>query len=365
MKTRFLDLGSAYSELKSEIDDAIARVMTSGWYVGGQEVEAFEEEFATYCGARFAVGVANGLDALTLSLRAMGLQPGDEVIVPANTYIATWLAVTICGGKVVPVEPDPITFNVCPNAAARSITKKTKFILPVHLYGLPADLTPIYQLAEENELQVLEDGAQAHGARYHGHRIGSFGKTVAWSFYPGKNLGAMGDGGAVTTNDPTVAYRLKHLRNYGSAIKYINEERGFNSRLDPLQAAILRVKLKRLDDWNNRRQLIADFYFNALSATNLKLPITPRELTHAWHLYVVRSERRDDFQKHLSALGIETLIHYPIPPHLQKAYSDHGFSANSFPITERIARTCLSLPIGPHLPLAAAEEVAAAILRIT
>jgi dTDP-4-amino-4,6-dideoxygalactose transaminase len=364
IKTRFLDLGAAYSELKAEIDEAIARVMASGWYVGGQEVEAFEEEFADHCGAKFAVGVANGLDALTLSLRAMGLKPDDEVIVPANTYIATWLAVTICGGKVVPVESDPITFNICPNAAARAVTKETKFILPVHLYGLPADLTPIYQLAEKHGLQVLEDGAQAHGARYRGRRIGSFGKTVAWSFYPGKNLGAMGDGGAVTTNEPQIADRIKLLRNYGSSVKYVNNERGFNSRLDPLQAAILRVKLKHLDDWNNRRRLVADIYSSALGEANLKLPDTPRGRSHAWHLYVILSERRDHLQQQLSAAGIETLIHYPIPPHLQKAYRDHRFVADSFPVTEQIARTCLSLPMGPHLPLTVAEEIAATICSI-
>lgn len=361
--TRFLDLGAAYLELKDEIDEAVARVMTSGWYIGGKEVEQFEEQFAAYCGAKFAVGVANGLDALVLALRALNLKHGDEVIVPANTYIATWLAVTNCGGKVVPVEPDPSTLNICPNAIAQAVTHKTKFILPVHLYGLPADLTPIYQIADRFRVQILEDGAQAHGAAYRGKKIGSFGKTVAWSFYPGKNLGAMGDAGAVTTDDPDVADRIRRLRNYGSSVKYINEERGANSRLDPLQAAILSVKLKHLDEWNRRRSSIAEFYANSLGSTDLILPTTPKDHTHVWHLYVVRCARRDHLQKKLSAAGIETLIHYPVPPHLQKAYADHGFSSNDFPRSEELATTCLSLPIGPHMSQSDARKVVETILR--
>jgi dTDP-4-amino-4,6-dideoxygalactose transaminase len=246
----FLDLKAPYLELKAETDAAIARVVGSGWYVGGPEVEAFEAEYAQYCGAAHAVGVANGLDALHLALRAMGVGVGDEVIVPSNTYIATWLAVSQCGGTPVPVEPDERTYNINPALIEAAITPKTKAILPVHLYGQPADMDAILAVARQHKLLVLEDGAQAHGARYKGKRLGAHGHAVAWSFYPGKNLGAMGDGGAVTTNDADLAERIRVLRNYGSRVKYVNDVQGYNSRLDPLQAAILRVKLAHLDEWN-------------------------------------------------------------------------------------------------------------------
>ena len=253
----FLDLKSPYLELKQELDEAIARVVSSGWFVGGDECDQFEAEYATYCGATHAVGVANGLDALHLALRAMDVGPGDEVIVPSNTYIATWLAVSQCGATPVPVEPDARTYNIDPALIEAAITPRTKVILPVHLYGQPADMDPILAIARKHGLRVLEDGAQAHGARYKGQRLGAHGDAVAWSFYPGKNLGAMGDGGAVTTNDAQLADRIRVLRNYGSRVKYVNEVQGYNSRLDPLQAAILRVKLAHLDEWNARRSAIA------------------------------------------------------------------------------------------------------------
>ncbi|MDR3448854.1 MAG: DegT/DnrJ/EryC1/StrS family aminotransferase [Alphaproteobacteria bacterium] len=349
MTIPFLDIFVGYRELKAEIDSAIARVLDSGWYILGPEVEAFEEEWAAYCGTAHAVGVANGLDALTLALRALGVGCGDEVIVPSNTYIATWLAVSHCGATPVPVEPDEKTFNIDPELIEAAITPRTRAILPVHLYGQPVDLDPILAVARRHGLYVVEDGAQAHGARYKGKRLGGHGDVVAWSFYPGKNLGALGDGGAVTTNNPEIADRIRVLRNYGSRVKYVNEVQGFNSRLDPLQAAVLRVKLAHLDQWNARRATMAEQYSSGLAASGLILPETPDWADPAWHLYVIRSARRDALQKSLTALGVGTLIHYPIPPHLQGAYRQDSWATGSFPIAERIASQCLSLPMGPHL----------------
>ncbi|WP_217127048.1 DegT/DnrJ/EryC1/StrS family aminotransferase [Hydrogenophilus thiooxidans] len=348
----FLDLRAAYLELKEEIDAAVARVMDNGWYILGEEVEAFEAEYAAYCEAQYAVGVGNGLDALRLALLAMDVGPGDEVIVPSNTYIATWLAVSQCGATPVPVEPDPATYNIDPQRIEAAITPRTKVILPVHLYGQPADLDPILALARRHGLRVLEDAAQAHGARYKGKRIGAHSDAVAWSFYPGKNLGAMGDAGAVTTNDPELADCVRVLRNYGSRMKYQNEIMGWNSRLDPIQASILRVKLKYLDEWNLRRAAIANFYYCFFSGNQeIILPTILEWVQPAWHLFVVRCSRRDDLQKRLARIGIQTLIHYPIPPHLQPAYVNLEFQAGSFPISEQLAREVLSLPIGPHLDL--------------
>ncbi len=265
MNVPFLDLKTPYYEIKEELDAAWHRVMASGWYVLGQEVESFEHEFAAYCEAKHCVGVGNGLDALYLILRAMEIGPGDEVIVPSNTYIATWLAVSMTGATPVPVEPDEVSYNIDPALIEAAITTRTKAILPVHLYGLPADLEPILKIASRHGLRVLEDAAQAHGARYKGKRIGAHGDAVAWSFYPGKNLGAFGDGGAVTTNDRHLAEKLRALRNYGSRVKYVNEVKGVNSRLDPLQAAVLRVKLKYLDEWNERRKRVASLYLERLA----------------------------------------------------------------------------------------------------
>nr|WP_211169247.1 DegT/DnrJ/EryC1/StrS family aminotransferase [Aromatoleum toluvorans] len=343
-----MDLKSPYLELKSEIDDAIARVVGSGWYIGGPEVDQFDADYAAYCETTHAVSVANGLDALHLALLAMDVGPGDEVIVPSNTYIATWLAVNQCGATPVPVEPVDATYNIDPARIEAAITPRTKVILPVHLYGQPADLDPILEIARKHGLQVLEDGAQAHGARYKGRRLGGHGDAVAWSFYPGKNLGALGDGGAITTNDPQIADRIRVLRNYGSRAKYVNEVKGFNSRLDPLQAAVLQVKLRHLDAWNARRKGIAAQYLEGLTGTSLVLPHVPDWADPSWHLFVVRHPQRDALAQRLAAAEIGTLIHYPIPPHRQRAYADAGFADDAFPRAGNMAHEVLSLPIGPH-----------------
>jgi dTDP-4-amino-4,6-dideoxygalactose transaminase len=345
----FLDLGAAYRELKAEIDEAVSRSLNSGWYILGPEVEAFESAYAEYCGAKYAIGVANGLDALHLALRAMDIGPGDEVIVPSNTYIATWLAVSQCGATPVPVEPVETTYNINPALIEAAITPRTKAIIPVHLYGQPADMDEILAIARKHGLRVLEDGAQAHGARYKGKRLGGHGDAVAWSFYPGKNLGALGDGGAITTNDPALAERLKMLRNYGSKVKYVNEEMGYNSRLDPIQAAVLSVKLRYLDEWNGRRKAIAALYLERLQSTGLILSQVPDWADPVWHLFVIRHPQRDALAKHLNQAGIGTLIHYPIPPHKQQAYASAGFDPHAFPLATRMADEVLSLPIGPQL----------------
>ena len=349
MSVPFLDLRAPYLELKDEMDAAVARVLDSGWYILGPEVDAFEAEYAAYCESAHAIGVANGLDALHLALLAMDVGPGDEVIVPSNTYIATWLAVSQRGATPVPVEPDEATYNIDSVRIEAAITPRTKIILPVHLYGQPADLDPVLEIARRHGLKVLEDGAQAHGARYKGKRIGGHGDAVAWSFYPGKNLGAVGDGGAVTTNDPDIADRIRALRNYGSRVKYVNEVRGYNSRLDPIQAVVLRVKLKHLDAWNARRRAIAAHYMENLKGQELTLPHVPDWAEPVWHLFVARHAQRDALQQRLTDAGIGTLIHYPIPPHKQDAYADQGFRPESFPLASRMADDVLSLPIGPHL----------------
>lgn len=349
MKVPFLDLATAYQELKPEIDCAVQRVLSSGSYILGREVDLFEQSYARFCGARYSVGVANGLDAITLALLAMDVGPGDEVIVPAHTYIATWLAVTRTGATPVPVEPLLSTCNLDPGRIEDAITGRTRVILPVHLYGQPADLDPILQIAWTHGLRVLEDAAQAHGAKYKGRRIGAHGDMVAWSFYPGKNLGAMGDGGAVTTDDPELADRVRVLGNYGSRVKYHHELQGTNSRLDPLQAAILRVKLDHLVEWNARRRQVAQDYGKALSDLGIVLPDVSSDIEPSWHLYVVRHRERDRLQLFLKKAGIETLIHYPVPPHLQPAYQGMNLPADRFPVTLRIASDALSLPMGPHL----------------
>lgn len=359
MKIPFLDLGAAYRELKSEIDAAVHRVLDSGWYILGPEVEAFEADWASYCGAAHAIGLANGLDALILALRALEVGPGDEVIVPSNTYIATWLAVSAVGARPVPVEPDPATHNIDPARIAAAITPATKVLLPVHLYGQPADLDPILALARQHGLFVVEDAAQAHGARYKGRRIGAHGDVVCWSFYPGKNLGALGDGGAVTTNRADLADRIAVLRNYGSRLKYVNEVLGANSRLDPIQAAVLRAKLPHLDSWTDRRRAIAAAYAEGMKDSGLILPQVPEWADPAWHLYVVRAPDRDGLQRRLTEAGIGTLIHYPIPPHMQQAYADLGLAPEALPLARDLAAEVLSLPMGPHLSLADAARVIA------
>lgn len=345
----FLDLRDSYLELKSEIDEAVLRVLDSGRYILGPEVEAFEAEYATFCGAAHCIGVANGLDALHLALRAMDVGPGDDVIVPSNTFIATWLAVSQCGATPVPVEPLEATYNLDPALVEAAITPRTKVILPVHLYGQPADMDPIVTIARKHGLRVLEDAAQAHGARYRGRRIGSHGDAVTWSFYPGKNLGAMGDGGAITTDDPMLADRIRTLRNYGSRLKYVNETQGYNSRLDPVQATVLRVKLAHLAEWNVRREAIAQRYLMGLGDAGMVLPHVSGWASPSWHLFVVRHAQRDRLQEKLSAAGVDSLIHYPIPPHRQQAYAGAGWSADAFPIASAIAEQVLSLPIGPQM----------------
>lgn len=353
----FLDLRDSYLELKSEIDAAVSRVLDSGRYILGPEVEAFEVEYAAFCGSAHCIGLANGLDALHLALRAMDIGAGDEVIVPSNTFIATWLAVSQCGATPVPVEPLQATCNLDPALIEAAITPRTRAILPVHLYGQAADMDPIVAIAREHGLRVLEDAAQAHGARYKGRRIGSHGDAVTWSFYPGKNLGAMGDGGAVTTDDPALADRIRTLRNYGSRVKYVNEMQGYNSRLDPMQAAVLRVKLPHLDAWNARREAIAARYLRGLGDAGMVLPAVPDWTNPSWHLFVVRHAQRDRLQGKLSAAGVDSLIHYPIPPHRQEAYADTGWGEDAFPIASAIADEVLSLPIGPQMTEAQVDRV--------
>lgn len=346
----FLDLKAPYLELKEELDAAYRRVMESGWYILGQEVEAFEAEFAAYCGTKHCIGVGNGLEALHLILRAMGIGPGDEVIVPANTYIATWLAVTHVGAIPVPVEPVEQTYNLDPSLIERAITPRSKAILVVHLYGQPADMDPINAVAQKHGLKVIEDCAQAHGARYNGRRVGALGDAAGFSFYPGKNLGAIGDGGAVTTNDSELAERIRVLRNYGSRIKYHNEVVGYNSRLDEFQAALLRVKLTRLDEWNARRRKVAGCYLQVLSGLQqVTVPYVPDWAEPVWHIFVVRHPQRNVLQKALTEAGVGTMIHYPIPPHLQPAYDDLDWREGDFPLSERMAKEVLSLPMGPHI----------------
>ena len=360
-KIPFLDVGATYQELKPELDEAIGRVLAGGMYILGGEVSRFEAEFAEYVGVKHCVGVGNGLEALHLALRAMGVGPGDEVIVPSNTYIATWLAVSYTGATPVPVEPDPLTYNLDPARLEAAITPRTRVIAPVHLYGQPAQMSAILEIAERHGLRVLEDAAQAQGARYDQQRVGGLGDAAGWSFYPGKNLGAFGDAGAVTTNDDALADRVRVLRNYGSQVKYYNEVKGYNSRLDELQAAVLRVKLAHLDEWNARRSALAEYYRENLAGTSLTLPTVPNWADPVWHLFVVRTGRRDELQRHLQDNGVGTVIHYPIPPHRQEAYAELGLGEGSLPIAEAIHREVLSLPIGPHLSREAAAQVVQAV----
>ncbi|HEY1952160.1 MAG TPA: DegT/DnrJ/EryC1/StrS family aminotransferase [Gemmatimonadaceae bacterium] len=345
----FLDVGASYAELREEIDEAIARVFDNGWFILGRELEAFEAEFAAYLGVRHCIGVANGLDALTLSLRALDVGDGSDVLVPSNTFVATWLAVTYAGARPVPVEPDPSTFNIDPNRIEAAITSRTRVIMPVHLYGQPAAMDAIMEIAARRELFVVEDAAQAHGASYAGRRVGGFGDAAAWSFYPGKNLGAFGDGGAVTTNDDALAARLRSLRNYGSSAKYVHTELGVNSRLDELQAAILRVKLRHLGQWNERRRIVAARYLEGIVSDSVALPAVDRQAEPVWHLFVVKCKDRDQTRAQLEKAGIEALIHYPVPPHLQAAYQSLGYAEGDLPIAEKLHKEVLSLPIGPHL----------------
>ena len=364
MNIPFLDLQATYDELQVDIDASVKRVLQSGSYILGPEVESFEREYSDYCEAKFCIGVGNGFDAIYIALKALGIGAGDEVLVPANTYIATWLAVSQCGAIPVPIEPSMDTYNINPSLFSKAITKKTKAIIAVHLYGQPAPLDEILNFASEFDLRVIEDAAQAHGASYQGRKIGAHSDMVTWSFYPGKNLGAFGDGGAITTDNEELARKAAVIRNYGSKYKYINDVKGLNSRLDPLQAAILRVKLSKLDEWNTRRKEIAEMYDKGFKSTGLFSPREECNSNSSWHLYVLRHSNRDVIVKKLNDLGINVLIHYPIPPHLQKAYGSLGYVRGAFPIAEKLSDEVFSLPIGPHLPRVNVEKIIQSVLKV-
>jgi len=357
----FLDLAAANAELREELTAAAAKVIAAERVLLGPSVAAFEAGFATYVGADHAIGVGNGLDALTLGLRALGVTTGDEVIVPSHTFIATWLAVTAAGAVPVPAEVRPETGNIDPAAAEAAVTPRTAAIVPVHLYGLPAELDAVIDVARRHGLAVLDDAAQAHGARLDGRRLGALAHATAWSFYPGKNLGALGDAGAVTTNDPEVARRVRSLRNYGSTLKYVHDEPGVNSRLDEIQAAMLSVKLAHLDAWNERRAAVAARYADGLAGCDLALPEAMAGTDPVWHLYVVRTPRRDALRSHLQAHGVHTLVHYPIPPHRQDAFAGTPAARCDLPVADLLACEVLSLPMGPHLTVAQQDVVIDAV----
>ena len=358
----YLELKPQHQDLRAELNQAFNEVLDSGWFIQGKQLEAFEAEYAAYCGSQYCVGVGNGMDALHLILRAYGIGEGDEVIVPSNTYIASWLAVSYAGATPVAVEPDLATYNIDPAKIAAAITPKTKAIMVVHLYGQLADMDPVIAIAREHGLKVIEDAAQSHGATYKGRVSGGLGDAAAHSFYPGKNLGALGDAGGVTTNDAELAKQLKVLRNYGSQIKYHNEVKGYNSRLDELQAALLRVKLSRLDGWNVQRRALAQQYHEGLKdLPGLVIPFVPEWSEPVWHIYAVRHAKRDALQKHLQDAGIGSLVHYPIPPHLQPAYAELQLGVGSFPLSEQIHAEELSLPLDPYL---APEDVSRVIAAV-
>lgn len=361
MKVPFLDVRATYQELKSELDAAFREAMAGGQFILGPSVAAFEQAFASFLGVKHCVGVADGLDALHLTLRALGTQPGEEVIVPAHTFIASWLAVSQAGAVPVPVDCSPGSYLMDPVAVERAVTVRTRGIMPVHLYGHPADMDALTSLAARHGLWVLEDAAQAHGARCRGQRVGGIGTAAGWSFYPGKNLGAYGDGGAVTTSDDAVATRLRLLRNYGSPEKYVHAIRGANSRLDELQASFLRVRLARLDEWNARRRAVAERYLTELRGSAVTLPEVAEWAEPVWHIFAIRCAARDALQRHLEQAGVGSLVHYPVPPHLQAAYQDMGFRVGAFPHAERIATEELSLPIGPHMSEEQVDQVIAAV----
>ena len=358
MQIPFLDFAPMHGPLKKEMEEVFSAVYDSNWFVMGKWLQEFESAYATYSGSKHCIGVSNGLDALTLSLRALGIKESDEVIVPSNTYIASAIAVSQLGAKPVFVEPRKETFNIDPDKIADSITERTKAIMPVHLYGQACEMTEIIRIASTNGLLVVEDNAQSHGATYEGKSTGSWGNCNGTSFYPGKNLGALGDGGAVTTDSEEVAGRVRTLRNYGSAKKYYNEVIGYNNRLDELQAAFLGVKLKHINQWTEQRQAIAELYHTSLIGVgDLVLPQTAPLASHVYHLFVVRTSKRDELKEYLKSRGIGTLVHYPVPPHLQKAYSYLGLSKGRFPIAEEMAKTCLSLPMFPGLTTESVEKV--------
>jgi dTDP-3-amino-3,4,6-trideoxy-alpha-D-glucose transaminase len=360
----FLDLRAGQEELREELDAAFARVSSSGRYLLGSELEAFEREFASYCGSAHCVGVGSGLAALELTLRAAGIGPGDEVIVPAYTWVATWLAVSATGATPVGVDVHESTYNIDPESTAAAVTPRTAAIVPVHLRGEPADMAAIGELAAAHDLFVLEDAAQAHGARHDGRRVGGIGDAAAFSFYPAKNLGCLGDGGAVTTDDSELATRLRLLRNYGMEDRYRIETTGANSRLAEIQAAVLRAKLPRLDAWNQARSELAEVYREALGPDPaLSVPQTPPWAEPVWHLFAIGHPERDQCVEALAAEGIEALVHYPVLPHLSGAYRGLARAEESFPVAERLAARALSLPLYPQLAAADCEAVAAAVLE--
>ncbi|MGH6645889.1 DegT/DnrJ/EryC1/StrS family aminotransferase [Aquabacterium sp.] len=363
MPITFLDLKAINLRHAQEFKEAVERVLESGWYILGQEVKAFESRFAAYCDTRHAIGVSNGLDALSLILEGYGIGPGDEVIVPSNTYIASWLAISHVGATPVPVEPIENSYNLDPTLIEAALTPRTRAIMPVHLYGQTADMTPILDLAEKHGLKVIEDAAQAHGARHKGKRAGSLGHAAAFSFYPGKNLGALGDGGAITTNDEALAERVRKLLNYGSSVKYVHEVKGHNARLDELQAAFLSVKLPHLDQDNARRQEIAQRYLSGLAGLPIVLPQVAAHSTPVWHLFVIRHAQRDQLRAALQDAGVDTVIHYPTPPHLQGAYKELGLRPGSLPVCERIHAEVLSLPMGPTMTNNEVDAVIATLKR--
>lgn len=361
-KIPFFSTQVLHNGLREQALLAMSRVYDAQWYVLGEEVRQFEQEYSYYSQVAYTVGVGNGLDALTLALRALGVGEGDEVLVPANTYIATWLAVTHVGATPVPVEPDWYTSNIDPMCIAAALTPRTRAIIPVHLYGQPCQMAAIMALAQEHKLWVIEDNAQAQGATFAGQHTGSFGNANATSFYPTKNLGALGDAGAITTNSAELAQHLKKLRSYGAAIKNEHEVLGYNSRLDELQAALLRVKLHHLEEvTQQRRQLAAWYQQHLVGIPELRLPAVVAAADPVWHLYVVHATQRDALQQYLTRQGIATLIHYPVPPHRQPAYAHLKLSLGTLPITEALAATCLSLPLWPGMTEEMVEIVARAI----
>ncbi len=362
IKLPFLDIKSINLRHFEDFQVALSRVLDSGWLILGEETAAFEAEFAKFCGTDFCVGVGNALEALHLVLKAWEVGADQEVIVPSNTYIATWLAVSMVGATPVPVEPDIVTYNIDPDLIEAAITPRTRAIIPVHLYGQTANMEDIMEIANQHGLNVLEDAAQAHGAFQNSFRAGAMGHAAAFSFYPGKNLGALGDGGAVTTNDLELANKIRVLRNYGSHIKYQNKVKGYNSRLDEVQSAFLRIKLSNLDCDNRHRAEIANLYSNGLNGIlGLVLPTIMAGHTHVWHLYVIRHAKRDILQKRLAELGVQTMIHYPIPPHAQPAYQDLHIPEGAYPISEKIHREVLSLPMGPTMTFDDVDKVVAAV----
>lgn len=361
MKVPFGDLRRQYDSIRERIDEAIGAVLNRGWFILGHEGESFEQEFADYLGARHAIGVGSGTEALHLALVAAGVKPGDEVITAANTCVPTVSAISFAGAVPVPVDVDPVSFNLDPAKVEAAITPRTAAIVPVHLYGQAAELDPILETGRQSRIPVIEDVAQGHGATYKAGKLGTFGLMGCFSFYPSKNLGAYGDAGAVVTNDDDMALKLRRLRNYGEERRYHHTSKGFNSRLDEIQAAILRAKLPELDRWNARRREIASLYNREIRNPAVRLPAELEYGFHAYHLYVVRCAKRDELQRHLADAGVSTLIHYPVPFHLQEAYLDLNGKAGDYPVAEACAKEVLSLPIFPELADDEARYVAACV----